>query len=113
MGIDFFEQQDSARRQTAWLIVLTVLAVIFIIIAVYAAVTGVLLIEGGSGTPSFTTIVDGGRLALVATLVLLVITSGSLYKVAVLSQGGEGIALMLGGRPEHYRPFRAQAAERR
>ena len=99
MGIDFFEQQDSARRQTAWLIVLTVLAVIFIIIAVYAAVTGVLLIEGGSGTPSFTTIVDGGRLALVATLVLLVITSGSLYKVAVLSQGGEGIALMLGGRP--------------
>ena len=98
MGIDFFEQQDSARRQTTRLIVMTVLAVIFIVIAVYAAVTGILLAESGSGPSGAAQVIDGGRFALVATLVLLVIASGSLYKVAMLSQGGEGIALMLGGR---------------
>src|SRR5262249_40093789 len=54
---------------------------------------------------------DPARLALVATSVLVVITSGSLFKVAMLHDGGDAIARLLGGRSVD--PSTTEAGERR
>ena len=96
MATDFFERQDDARRQTWRLVALFSLAVALIVLAVYAVVTGLEVAGGGEGgmPPLF----DPARLGIVATAVLLVITSGSLYKIAALRDGGEAVARMLGGR---------------
>src|SRR6266404_4779117 len=101
MATDFFDQQDAARRQTARLIALFLVAVVLIVLAVYAVAT--LIAMNASGGPTggpapAPALFDPARFALVATLVLLVITTGSLYKISVLRDGGAAIASMLGGR---------------
>ena len=52
----------------------------------------------------------------VAVGTLAVVALGSGFKTLELAQGGSAVATMLGGRlvdPDHHRPGRAQAAERR
>ncbi|MGE3822386.1 MAG: M48 family metallopeptidase, partial [Isosphaeraceae bacterium] len=96
MATDFFEQQDSARRQSGWLVLLFALSVVAIIAAIYAVAT--LLTMSAAKGPQTVPAFDVGRLGIVATAVLVVISGGSLYKVWALSDGGDGVARMLGGR---------------
>src|SRR4051794_16805734 len=93
MATNFFEQQDATRRQTGVLILCFVLAVVAIILSVYGAVTVLLANLNHGGRP-----IDLARLAAVAAVVLLVIVAGSLYKMAVLQEGGAAVARLLGGR---------------
>ena len=105
--MDFFEHQDEARRNTTRLVVLFALAVLGIAIAIYAIAVGLFaatdLPRGGSGASAGS---GGSRglwhpeLALFAGgATLLVVTLGSLYKIAQLRAGGKVIAEQLGGRP--------------
>jgi Zn-dependent protease with chaperone function len=97
MATDFFHQQDAARRQTRRLIVLFVLAVVLIVLAIYGVATMLTAAAAPPGEPAPPAF-DAARLALVTTIVLLVITSGSLFKILMLRDGGNSIAQMLGGR---------------
>jgi len=97
--MDFFGSQEAARRQTAQLVVFFALAVLVIILAVYAVVSlaaPFLGIEDFSHTPhSFW---DAERLAWVGGLTLLIVTAGSAYKIRELHNGGgAAVADMLGG----------------
>ncbi len=96
MATDFFDRQDDARRRTTRLVVLFVIAVVLIVLTVYAAMSFIVIGATHEGPkPAF---LDPARLGLVTTAVLVVITSGSLYKMAALRSGGDAIAQMLNGR---------------
>jgi len=105
MSSDFFHHQDVARRKTATLVILFVLAVVTIILAVYLLVV-VVLVNCGSKTPWQPEILLWVSLGTAG-----VIAAGSLIKIAELAQGGEVVALMLGGRPLD--PHTTDLAERK
>ena len=100
---DFFDRQDSARKKTGLLIFLFALAVISIIICVYAVVSFSLIASVATETrkhilttPPFW---SASRFAVVSLAMLLVIVSASIYKIKQLGGGGKSVALILGGRP--------------
>src|SRR5690242_17637942 len=97
--MDFFEHQERARRNTGLLVVYFVAAVVLIIVAVYLAVAGVLFYGTDRGEPAEATMWMPDVFAVVSVGTLLLITLGSLFKIAELSQGGEVVARTLGGRP--------------
>lgn len=124
MATDFFDRQDHARRQTTRLIVLFALSVAAIIIGIYLIVAvGIDNFEAkhhahavraewdGSAAPVHYGLWRPGLFLGVTAGTLLVVTLGSLYKIAELSAGGEAVALMLGGR--HIDPQTTNLAERR
>jgi len=97
--MDFFSAQDDARKNTKWLVLLFLLAVLSIIVLLYLAVA------------FFTTYSNTARMAgpvlwwqpdlflIVAGITSTVILFGSLYKTAALaSGGGASVAESLGGR---------------
>jgi Zn-dependent protease with chaperone function len=90
--MNFFERQAQARRTSARLLVLFGLAVAGIVLA---AVFAVWVVAG--------TRADGSAnvplLAMTALVALAVIGFGSLYRLASLRDGGEAVALQLGGVP--------------
>jgi Zn-dependent protease with chaperone function len=94
-AMDFFESQDNARKRTIILTLYMILAVIFLIIGLYAAV--VIAVTNfhnptvGLWQPSIFMWVAMGVIAIVA--------SGSAFKILALSKGGESVAEMLGGVP--------------
>jgi Zn-dependent protease with chaperone function len=88
--MDFFEAQDAARRRTAVLVGLFVLAVLAIIAVVYA----VLHVAIGPGPGPL----DLGLLLQVALGVGIVIGLGTAVRTASLSRGGPAVAELLGGR---------------
>ncbi|HLU40647.1 MAG TPA: M48 family metallopeptidase [Planctomycetota bacterium] len=92
MTMDFFGAQDRAKRKTAWLITLFVLAVAAIIAAVYFAVALVLDFGGREGLwqPEPFLFISG------ATLV--VVGAASLFRAFQLRTGGPAVAQLLGGR---------------
>ena len=103
--MDFFEHQDRARKNTKVLVVYFVIAVACIIASVYLAS---LLIFNGSrgrqppGDPAPPFVLWDAQLFLFAALGTLgVVVLGSLYKTAVLAQGGSAVAEALGGRLVH------------
>src|SRR5512134_2398786 len=93
MAMNFFENQDRARRNTGRLVVLFILAVIAIMVMVYLVVAIFITSQGGDGeilaNPMLILGVAGGT--------ILVVGGASLYKIAELSGGGETVALSLGG----------------
>ncbi|MEM8955020.1 MAG: M48 family metallopeptidase [Verrucomicrobiota bacterium] len=103
--MDFFEQQDVARRKSGVLVVYFVLALIGIVASIYAVVVvgtgmmGVYSSPGDVGEP-------GGLvrwwqpelLAGTAFGTLLVVFLGSGFKTMQLSAGGKVVATDLGGR---------------
>ena len=93
--IDFFESQDMARRKTVILTIYMVLAVIFLIIGVYAAVIIALL----AFEKSVIGLWHPDIFALVAIGVIIIVLLGSALKTASLSKGGRSVAEMLGGVP--------------
>ena len=97
--MDFFASQDAARRKTGLLLFYFGLAVFLIIVAIYAALTFLFVYQqskNGSFDPSRLWNTD--LFISVVSLTLIVVVSGSLYKIAVLRTGGARVAEMLGGR---------------
>ncbi len=97
--MDFFGEQDSARRNTRWLVVLFLLAVGAIILTLYFVLIGMVAYSDthtmgeplALWQPDLFLIVAGG----VSTVILL----SSLFKVMQLSSGGGvKVAESLGGR---------------
>ena len=105
--MDFFEQQDRARKSTKWLVVYFLLGVVGLIAAIYGA--ALLVYAGVTSGARHHYYDDGGlaRVALwnpplfsgVAICTLAVIGIGSLSKTLELASGGSAVATMLGGRP--------------
>jgi Zn-dependent protease with chaperone function len=106
--MNFFEHQDAARRRTGRLVVLFVIATVLIVVAVYLAVSfGWRLVQYKEwARPDAAPFVwwDPLRFLYIAGATVVVILSGSLYKMLELRAGGEAVALMLGGRPIQGRP---------
>jgi len=100
--VNFFEHQDRARRQTRWLIIVFILAVLAIVVAIDLIL---LLVMGFTGyeageqslapvelARSNGPLLAGGAIACVAVIGL-----ASLFKTASLRSGGGNIARQLGG----------------
>ena len=107
--MNFFERQHQARRNTRWLVVLFLLAVILIVLAINAvAYLGVLAggIAGrGLPVPAGEHWLDGMRAwwhqpygIWVSLGTLAAIAAGSLWTTAKLSGGGRAVADMVGAR---------------
>lgn len=102
--MDFFEQQDKARKKTKVLVVYFVLAILCIVVSVYVAVVfimgGIYLQQDtgtGAGTGQFP-LWDPTLFAAVAVGTLVVVFLGSAYKTLSLAAGGSAVATALGGR---------------
>lgn len=96
--MDFFAQQERARRNTKWLIGYFVLAVVAMITAIYlacAAILPALALEERRPVALWNPPLFAG----VAGGVSLVILIGSLIRIAELARGGSAVAQALGGRP--------------
>ncbi len=97
--MDFFEQQEVARRRTTRLVFYFVLAMIAIVVAIYFVVWIALVFSsGGKPNPYEETPWHPELFLPVALGTMGVILLGSLYKTAQLSAGGEAVAAMMGGR---------------
>ena len=98
--MDFFHSQDVARRKSFLLLSYFVLALLTMIVGLYAVV----LIALGAGTPEDLLREGALRwwnppvLAGVTLGVLSVVFLGTLYKTWELRGGGEALASSLGGR---------------
>lgn len=92
-GMDFFGEQDRARTASGRLVLLFGLAVVAIVVAIYAAAQS-LLVAGeqarGFWQPELFAAIAGGTLAIVGV--------ATLWKTAQLRSGGPRVATMLGGR---------------
>ncbi len=87
--MDFFDRQDTARRNTKVLVVYFALAVALIVAAIYL---GIAVVTGrGPWDAELFLLVAGGTVA--------VIFFGSLFKIIELAKGGGAVAQMLGGQP--------------
>ncbi|MCA9101489.1 MAG: M48 family metallopeptidase [Planctomycetales bacterium] len=101
--MDFFANQDTARRKTKWLVVYFAVAVVLIVVSLYFV--AVLAMQAVAAK---THAADGAvpplhwwhpeLCAAVTVITLAVIILGSLYKTLELRRGGEAVAVMLGGR---------------
>jgi len=96
--MDFFEHQDKARRKTSVLVFLFLAAVVLIILAVYIAVSIALFLlsRKAPGMASYN-VFNLKAFAYIAGGTILLVTFGSLYKIAALGKGGDAVAKMLGG----------------
>lgn len=99
--MNFFESQDTAKRNTGRLILLFALAVLSLIV-----ITNILVMAlfsfGGTATTSmaFTSSFqfDPMQFLIIGAIVSSVVFFGSLYKISSLSGGGARIAEMMNGR---------------
>lgn len=91
--MDFFERQDKARRNTKFLVFYFVVAVLLLIVAVYAAVALIFTFSEGSFSWA-----QPGLFFGTAAGTLAVITMGSVGKTMSLARGGRAVAELLDGR---------------
>jgi Zn-dependent protease with chaperone function len=101
MASDFFDRQDAARRSTARLVVLFILAVLAIVVSIHlilAAVFGYLDADPRTGGLDWSLLFDPGLFLLAVTGTGVVVGGGSLFKIAQLRGGGRVVAEQLGGR---------------
>lgn len=100
--MDFFQAQDSARRNTTRLVIFFTLAVLSLIV-----ITNLLVMvlfgfietnEEGVTLSAIATQFDWQVFLIVSAAVLMVIFGGSAYKTMALSSGGTVVAESLGGR---------------
>jgi Zn-dependent protease with chaperone function len=99
--MDFFKEQDKSRSKTTQLIGLFILAVVAVVLAVYAIALMIMFFYGarqpGFNPDSFHWIQP--RLGFwVVSVTLLVIFVGSITKIIALTKGGSAVAENLGGR---------------
>ncbi len=99
--MNFFEHQEAARRRTSLLVGYYALAVLAIIVALYAVVVAIVRQAGIDGEDPLGAagFWDPTLFAGVAVVTGTLILIGTLYKIATLRGGGETVAVMLGGRP--------------
>jgi Zn-dependent protease with chaperone function len=93
MSTNFYERQDVARRNTTWLVLMFVLAVIAIVGVTFVATAialGAANQPGGSIPLELPVGASVGALALIG--------GGSAFKIAQLAGGGTVVAERLGGR---------------
>lgn len=100
--MNFFEAQDQARRQTGWLVLLFMLAVVGLIVLTNLLVLGVLAYNQ-SGVVTFSPALLAEQFQWdvflgVAAAIIALVFLGSAYKTMSLSGGGYKVAEMLGGR---------------
>jgi len=93
--MDFFEAQDRAKRNTGKLIALYALAVIGIIISIYFVTILIFITQFNGFGDSFW---NPALLSAVTVIILIMILSGTAYRVAQLRKGGSAVAELLGGR---------------
>jgi Zn-dependent protease with chaperone function len=97
--VDFFAEQEVARRNTRWLVVLFLLAVVAIIAALYLVLVGAGSYASTSRMAQPLALWQPDLFLMVAAGVSAVIFLSSLYKVVSLSSGGGvKVAEGLGGR---------------
>ena len=100
--MDFFGHQEQARRKTSLLVIYYVMAVIFIIVSIYAAASlvflGAELKMKGSGDIAISKLWNPEIFCYVLIGTVLLVGAGTFFKIAQLSKGGESVARMLGGR---------------
>jgi Zn-dependent protease with chaperone function len=105
--MNFFEYQDRARRSTAVLVGLYVLAVILTVLAVYAAVMLVFHEIGGEPGSGLARRLGAGSsgfwqpawLLWTAIVTGLIVLGGTIYRVLELAGSGAVVARLLGGVP--------------
>lgn len=91
--MDFFGEQDAARKRTRRLVLLYGLAVVLMCGAV-AAVTGIAFGASNGGEPMAVLVPSG----IASILTGLIIAGGSAYRIAQFRGGGSSVALALGGK---------------
>lgn len=98
--MNFFESQDTAKRNTGKLIFLFVLAVLSLIVVTNLMVMLVFgFAESGTGMTGAANLrFDWYSFLLVGAFVTGVVLLGSLYKISALSGGGARIAEMMNGQ---------------
>lgn len=100
--MDFFQQQDKARKNTKVLVVYFVVAVACIIASVYVAALLIFHTTGYGRAPDTPppefALWDLRLFSQVVLGTLGVVIVGSLYKTLALSKGGSAVAESLGGR---------------
>ena len=101
--MNFFEQQERARRQTLWLVLLFATATALIVLAVYLAVSvGLFFGQAFQGSQEYffiDSLWEPRRFLYVTAGTVAVIAFGSLYRMHRLRQGGgAAVAEMLGGQ---------------
>jgi Zn-dependent protease with chaperone function len=105
MAMDFFAQQERARRKTKWLVLYFSLAVILLIISIYFI--SLIVFSGVEArhshrfydAPPAPFALWNPTIFLGSTAgVLLVIILGSTYKTSELSSGGGAVANLMGGK---------------
>jgi len=103
--MDFFAQQDLARRKTKWLFVYFLLAVISMIVMIYGVailVSSYVSLKQShhyyQEAQTQVALWNPGLFAMVALGTMAVIFFGSAYKTMALSAGGSAVAESLGGR---------------
>jgi Zn-dependent protease with chaperone function len=100
--MNFFEQQHRARRRSALLVLLFILAVLGIVVATNLMVLGAFYLYGTiqlDGLIPFSTWLKQHPRIVLWTSVITIgfIGAASLYRIASLSQGGGAVARLLGG----------------
>lgn len=103
--MDFFAQQDRARRNTRLLLALFVIAVVVLVLLVNALITAFLWLSrdynvysGGSGLEGFLALLSWERFGTVSLAVVATIALVSLVRWVQLAAGGQTIAESMGGR---------------
>ena len=97
--MNFFEHQESAQKKTGFLLFLFTVAVILIVLAIYAAAVGIFAGMTAKNDPYTPVTYWYPEIFLASTiLTLAMIGCGSWYKTWSLSSGGSAVAESLGGR---------------
>lgn len=97
--MDFFEHQEQARKKSHVLIFYFILALVGIVLAIYALTLGILFFtEKGAHNLSSTKIWRPDILAITAVATGVVVFLASTFKTMQLSGGGQVVARELGGR---------------
>ncbi|MEM0980019.1 MAG: M48 family metalloprotease [Cyanobacteria bacterium P01_H01_bin.58] len=102
--MNFFEHQDQARRNTAWLVGLFVAAIAAMIAALYLSII-LTLRTTFQGTAAWW---QPELFMLISVIMLSIIGYGSLTKMFQLRQGGMAVAESLGGSKIHPQTNNAQ-----
>ena len=100
--MNFFEHQESARRQSRWLIFIFILAVAAIVVAINAVILvalGFVSFDADTASVPFREVVRSHlpTLALAAVVSVAFILLASLFKIVGLRAGGGQVARQLGG----------------